>query len=212
LINDPDDVPKENVTQRILLRFQVFDKPSFNYGFGFEKADVGDEEGDWDPIHNFTLQDSYQITSTLKLSGGATYEYDPNPEDDTDIAFTYGLALDHEISRTARQTLSASREPVNTFGSTATTDSTTYQYRFKKDDLFIYNLSFDFSVSYKIDEQLETKEKDKVWTYGAGLAHIVPLSRQLNRKLEYRYTREDDQDEPELLEEHRVTLSYEYRF
>lgn len=214
LINvpDEDDNATWDITQRILLRFKILEKPSFNYGFGYEKADTGGEEGQWDQIHNFDVQDEVDITSTLKLGGSVSYEYDPNPEEDTDVSFRYGVTLDHEISRTARQILSVSREPVSTFGSTATTDSTMYQYRFNKDDLFIYNLSFDFTVSYSVDEQLDSGEVDKVWTYGAGVAHMVPLSRQLSRKIEYRYTREDDKDNPELLEEHRVTLTYEYRF
>lgn len=212
MINQPDDDPMWDETQRILLRMRILDKPNFTYSFGYEKADTGGEEGEWDPIHNFNLSDDYQINPALKLAGFVTYEYDPDPEEDRDIAFTYGVNLSHEISRTAQQVFSFSREPVDTFGSTATTDSTTYQYRFKKEDLFIYNLSFDASVSYKIEEQLDTNEKNKTWNYSAGVAHRVPLSRQLTRSLEYRYTAEDDQDEEELLDEHRVTLTYEYRF
>jgi hypothetical protein len=215
LINDPEDEAEWELTQRIQLKWNIWERPNFTYGFGYEKEDTGEDpedEGDWEMLHTFTIDDEYQLSPTLNLKLFASYEIEEVAEDD-DVSFTYGASLSHEISRSARQSLSAVREPVNTFGSSSETDSTTFSYGFDKTDLFIYNLAFDFTASYAIDDPLAPGQPtEKKTTIGTGLAHAVPLSRQLTRSLSYRYTWEDSNLEEEILDEHRVTLSFEYTF
>lgn len=209
LIND-DENPPWDLTQNILLSILVLEKPSFTYGFGYQKEDTGGEKGDWEYTHNFSLSDEYQLARNLKLSYSMTYGLEEQPEDE-DVTFQYSISLDHEISRTARQQLQFTREPIDTFGSTTETDATTYSYSFNKDDLFIYDLMFDFGVSYQINEPVDGPTEE-IWNYSTGLRHAVPVSRRLTRSLEYRYTLEDNNTQPQLLEEHRVTLAYSYAF
>jgi len=211
LVNVPDDEPVWEITQRILLNFTLTEKPKFTYGWGYEKEDVGDDKGDWEMIHTFNLSDDFQLNPRVKGFYAISYEIEEVAEEN-DVAFTYGGGVEHEISSSAKQTLSAKKEPVDTFGSTTDTDSTTITYDFKKMDLIMYNLTFGFNVSYQIDEPLSAGPTEKIWTYNTSLAHEVALSTRLTRRLEYLYTREDSNLEEELLEEHRVTLSFTYSF
>lgn len=214
LINVEEDIPEWELTQRILLKWTVTEKPKFVYGFGFEKEDVGEDpedEGDWEVLHTFNLSDEHQINERVRIFYLITYELEEQEEDD-DVTFTYSAGVDHEISRTADQSLVARKEPVDTFGSTTDTDSTRFTYDFEKRDLIMYNLNLGLTVQYQIDEPLDGGETEKIWTYTVELAHEVALSSRLNRRLEYLYTREDSNLEDELLEEHRVTLSFIYNF
>lgn len=214
LINDPNDRPEWELTQRILLNFDVTEKPLFTYGWGYEKEDTGEDkedEGEWEMIHTFNLSDDFDLTPVLSGFYLISYELEEVEEDD-DVTFTYSAGLNHEISSVTKQSFTFKREPLDTFGSTTETDTTTYLYEFTRDDLILYGLTFDFSVSYDINKPLGGGPTEKVWTYDTSLGHEALLSSRLSRRLEYEYSREDSNLESELLEEHRVTLAFEYTF
>jgi len=202
-------------TERISLDWNLplLERPSLTYSLGLERETEDGESDGWDWVHTFTLAGEWDISPVLHASLNASYEYEQQPEESKDIAFTYGATLDHEISRTSQQSLSAKREPVETFGSTAETDNTTVDYRFTKKDLFIYNLNLQLGVSWTRDEPLDNSSPvEKVWTYSARLVHDRALTRKLTRQLAYDYELEDSSLETELLEEHRITLKYTYTF
>jgi len=209
LINVPESDSEWKTTERIILdwRLLIWENPEFKYGLGLEK----ENDGDWEPIHIFSLRYQGDLSKTTRVKLFATYEIEQTEEDD-DIAFTYGASIENQISDTALQSLSAVREPLDTFGSTVETDSTTYTYVFRKSDLFIYNLSFNFSVAYEIKKPLGPGEEENLWRYLAGLIHSVPVSRQMTRYIKYSYSLEDSNLFPDVLEEHRVTLGYSYQF
>ncbi|MFH0909796.1 MAG: hypothetical protein V1929_13635 [bacterium] len=213
LLNNPEANRGYKTTETIALdaMLTLIKRPQVTYSLGLEKEDTDEEKGTWEPIHTLSATDEWDLSPTLRLSANARYTYEPKPEVD-DIAFTYGAFLDHEISPSARESLNFTREPVSTFGATTDTDSTTYGYRFTKNDLFIYNLGFALDISYEISNPLGEGETEKTWNYRASLAYSRALSRKLSRELKYGYSVEDSNLEDELLEEHRVTLSYVYTF
>ena len=209
--------------------FALMKRPRLTYSFSMEKEDTREEDGEWEPVHRLSLTDEREITSSLRLALGVQYEYEDNKEED-DITLTYNGSLEHQLARTARQRLSASREPVRTFGSTTETDNTTIDYNFTKTDLFIYNLTLNLSVGYTIDDPLDengggelemedvganeiaASPTEKVWTYTTELSYARAVTRKIQRMVSYTYTYEDSNLETEILDEHRVTLSYIYTF
>ncbi|MBN2562064.1 MAG: hypothetical protein JXQ75_14150 [Phycisphaerae bacterium] len=205
------------VTERATIDWilPILERPSVTYSIGLEKEDTETEKGDWEVTHRVGVSDMRDITSPLaavSLAVSADYQYEKDPEED-DVSFTYGAEAIHELSRTAKQRLSAKREPVETFGSTADTDTTTLQYGFTKQDLFMYYLDFAVGTSYEIAKPAEdVGDTEKTWTYGASLSYSRKVSRKLQRKLTYSYQVESSNLEDEDLEEHRVTLSYMYTF
>jgi len=208
LINQPDDDPEWDITQQITLPITILEKPNLIYSFGYQKED----DDPWEYIHIFSIRDDYTLSPTLKLSGFASYTIE-EIEDDDDIAFEFGGQLTHQISDTAEQSIAATREPANTFASSTETDNTTYSYRFKKSDLFIYGLTFAASVSYEIDKPLAADaEEETTWNYLASLSHSAQVTRRLARRVEYAYSREELSSNPEILDEHRITWSYIYDF
>lgn len=208
LINQPNDDPEWKITQRISLPITILEKPNLTYSFGYQKED----DDPWEYIHTFAIRDDYTLSPTLKLSGFASYTIE-EIENDNDIAFQFGGQLTHQISDTAEQALSATREPATTFGSSTKTDNTTYSYRFKKSDLFIYGLAFSASASYEINKPLLADAvEETTWTYLASLSHSAQVTRRLARRVEYAYSREDASTDPEILDKHRITWSYVYDF
>lgn len=215
LINVPGgaDVPRE-VTETITVDFDttqnLLERPQLSYSIGVQREYDQVQDGTqtpegWEIIHTFTLTDEYDISPRLNLTATASYEIEDTPEED-DVAFQYNATLTHEISARAEQTLSAQREPVNTFGSTADTDETEFSYSLKVDDFLMPNLAFDWSATYTISRPIEGDD-ERVWDYSVGLTHNIPINARLNREFSYEYTREDSNLEDELLEEHRVILS-----
>ena len=212
LVNSPGEDEGYDNTETIALdaTLKLIKRPQVTYSLGLEKEDTDEGDGEWEPIHNLNARDDWHLSPTLHLGVDANYSYEQSPEAD-DITFTYGAFLDHELSATAQQSFSARREPRSTFGSTTDTDTTTFGYGFKKNDLFIYNLSFALDITYEINKP-PVGEKEEVLSYDASLAYQRALSRKLTRELKYEYSLEDSSLEEELLEEHRVTLSYVYTF
>ncbi|MCS6771382.1 MAG: hypothetical protein NZ740_05080 [Kiritimatiellae bacterium] len=211
-VNSPDAEEDWETTERIMLdwRLRLIRRPEFTYSVGLQKEDTDEEEGAWEFRHEFAIRDQIDITPRLKLAGQAMYSIEDNEEAD-DINFTYGATLDHEISYTARQSLSLTREPRATFGSTKDTDTTSIRYNFSKIDLFIADLSLNLGIGYEINRPADGPE-ERMWTYNAKLEHERALSRRLLRKLSYDYSRETSNLDEEPLVEHRVTWSYEYQF
>jgi len=191
----------------------IEDDPKLTYTFGMEKEKNAGVESDWDFVHALTLSDDWQISENLELSGQAQYQYEDNPEVD-DVAFQYSVSLDHSISRTARHSITLTREPKDTFGSTTDTDSTTYEYDFTKEDFFLRDCTLELGVSYDINEPLGPDDgvTEKSWRYDVGIDWTRPVTTKISRTLAYDYYLEDLNTEEEDLDEHRVTLSFEYSY
>lgn len=209
-VNDPEQSTDWKNTEKITIdgNVQLWRRPRTTYSLGLEKEDEDDEKGEWDPIQSVTMSDDYELSPTLRFSWNANYEYDQDPEED-DIGFTYGGRLSHELSRTALHALSVTREPVDTFGSSTETDSTTWNYSFNKADLFLYNLDLLVGVAYSIDVPVEGPE-ERTWDYNLTLRHVAEITPRLQRMLTYEFTREDSNLVEELLDEHRVTYGLKY--
>ena len=187
-------------------------RPLVTYTLGVEKEDNEEGDGEWEPTHTLNVSDEWNLSSVLRINANASYTYEQNPEEN-DIALVFLVGVEHDLGRTAVQRLTLSKEPVRTLGSTADTDNTTVHYNFTKRDLFIYNLTWTVDVDYSLDEPLDSlDEAETTWTYGTGLTHTRALTRKIDRQLAYRYDREDSSLEDEILDEHRVTLSYVYTF
>lgn len=211
-VNKEDSDAEWEQTERIMVdwRLRLVQRPEITYSFGLEKEDTDQEEGEWEFRHDFTARDQIEFNPRLRFAAFANYSIENNKEDD-DISFTYGASLDHEISYSARQNFSVSREPRATFGSTKDTDTTSLRYNFTKLDLFIADLSLNLGIGYEINRPVEAPE-ERLWTYSVKLSHERALSRRLLRKISYDYSRETSNIEEEPLVEHRVTWSYEYLF
>lgn len=211
----------------------IIKRPSLTYSLGLEKEDTTEEQGTWEPTHTLTLDDTWDIKTpqaALSISVLAAYNYEVNPEEN-DISFTYGLRLVHDLSGTANHSLLLSREPVDTFASTADTDTTTVHYNFTKRDLFIYNLTLSLDIEWERNEPLGEEQAvtiveeesvlvipaaqdqvETIWTYAVTLSYSRAVTRKLRRTIEYAFDYEDSSLETEMLDEHRVTLSYIYTF
>ncbi len=200
--------------QRFLFPLIVWKKPQLVYTFTWQYEDQGTGiPPEWKPRNTVSLSDTRELAPNLSLSYTAQYDNYPQPAQDQ-IQFTYGAMLAHKISRTADHSVSVQRQPAKTLGSTLQSDQTTYQYTFSKQDLFIYNLNFMASAGYEhtIPEGNAAEPAQNTIRYDTYLQYRVDLTRRLSRALEYRYSYEDLNTNPEKLVEHRVTLSYQYSF
>lgn len=199
---------KQNIS--LPWTFTVAGHIQFLVAPGYKKEDSRDKQGKWSYKHDFGVRDGFDINQRLRLSYGATYSMEEQPEDD-DVTFQYDAALDHEISSTLKQNLFASREPRQTFGSTQDTDSKKFGYMLKKDDLLIRDLVCIFSYLYEINDTPGVPE-EKIKTLDVSLRHRAELSYRLTRELSYIYHRERSNVMSDILDEHRVTWSYVYAF
>jgi hypothetical protein len=168
----------------------------------------GESEG-WELTQTIAISDEYDFSPTLNLKADASYNWEDTPEED-DVEFQYGATLTHEISARSQQTLSATRAPVDTLGSTTDTDERTFAYSLNIQDFLFKNVAFSWSADYTISIPVEGEE-ERVWTYALGLKHGIPITARITRNISYDYTREDSNLEDELLEEHRITLSFVYQ-
>lgn len=57
-----------------------------------------------------------------------------------------------------------------------------------------------------------TRKQKKTMIYGVRLEHTRPVAERIEQRIAYTYDYEDSNLEDELLEEHRVVLTYEYTF
>lgn len=235
LVNEPDSFSGWDESQNAGVDVQLLTRPKLSYMLGVEKQKTQGVQEGWEPTHTLTISDTRSLGKKLKLSADATYRKEQT-KDVNDIAFTYSVALDHAISRTAKQNLKLTRAPVNTFGSTTDTDSTMVDYRFQKADLFMYHLNLELGIVYARNKPLGAPPPpattnaesmavgsaptevapsggaEETWTYSANLSYDRKVSRKLNRSLAYAYSYEESNLVDEPLEEHRVTLAYTYVF
>ena len=216
---DPDDYTGYEDTYALGLDVDVWDRPRVVYGFRYEREDRRGEIGEWRPIHTLTVTEGVDVpitaTPTLQLSLFASYSYDRKREDrvdDEDIGFQYGLRLAHRINPLTTQTLVGRREPVDTFGSTATTTRTEWIYTLSRAALFHPSVSLTASLGYTLDEPKDSPIDEETLDFRLTLASRRSITRNLSRSLSYEYTAEDSSLESEILEEHRVTLAFNLSF
>jgi len=211
--DDDQDVITEKLGIDGAVPLTLLRRPKVTYEFGVESKHGKDDDDDrkWVPMHTINAEDKYELSSTLELSWDVMWQ---NKVLEDDVVFTYGGDLKHQLSRTTEQSFRATREPVDTFGSTKNTDKTELVYSFLKNDLFIYNLNFNASISYSLNKPLDQPDvqDETIWTYTAGLIYTRALSRKLRRDIEYRFSRDDSSLEDEPLIEHAITMSYIYDF
>lgn len=209
-LNVLDVDPYWDTTETILFNFdlELWRHPRTTFAFGVEREDQEDKQGDWEPKYEIKMEDEIDLSPVLKLSGDAMYTYEAQPEDD-DIAFTYGVKLEHEINSSTRHFLELTREPRATFGSTEETDTTTYTYNLKLEDLFLPELSLMYETSYEVRKAPETLD-EHIWSYTLQLEHLKQVTTRLKRSLKYVYEAEDSDFYDELLVENRVEWAYEY--
>jgi hypothetical protein len=212
-INQPQSFDGWDQSQNVGLTFLVVERPAITYTFGFSQETEQGVAQSWEPTHSFGISDVRMITKTLKLSLDATYGIEETTEAN-DISLVYSMGLDHTISRTATETLTLTKEPVRTFGSTSDTDSTGVQYSFRKNDLFIYHLNLDATVGFTRDKPLGAPSSaiEETWTYTAGLTYARQLSRKWARDISYLYSHESSNLYDEPIDEQRVTLTYVYTY
>jgi hypothetical protein len=208
---------RTEVNHRFALPFELMmNDPHLLYTFTWQKEDRGDGvQPKWLPRHTISISDEFRLSPSLDLSIYAMYDNYPQPAKD-EIQFTYGAMLRHQISRTADHSISATRQPVETFGTTQKSDQTTYSYGFNKSDLFIYNLNMSLTATREhtipvLEDGSDGNPQDTT-TYDILLTHTEPVTRRLTRTIQYLYSLEDDSTQEEKLTEHRVTLRYQYEF
>ncbi|HMP74786.1 MAG TPA: hypothetical protein PKE12_00675 [Kiritimatiellia bacterium] len=212
IVNDPEDDPDWKVTETIRVdwRIPILERPELVYSFGLEKEDTDDNDGEWEIFHELAARDRIQFNDRLELTLAALYRYEQEMEDD-EVEFTYSAMLRHEINRTTRQTLALTREPRATLGSTQDTDTTELRYSLEKNDFLFPNVTARFSADYEIKRPVDGPT-EKILSYTFQLSHRAALTRRLSRTLEYMYDYEDSNLEDEILDEHRIRLSYDYAF
>ena len=112
------------------------------------------------------------------------------------------------------QSLAFSCEPLDTFGSDAETESTTFTYSLGINPFFVKGLSFNGSAEYAIDKPLDkSSPTERTTTFNAGLSHSRALSRKLSRTLSYTYSWENSNFHHDGANiEHLVTYQLNYVF
>lgn len=216
LLNVTDSFSGWDEKHTVGLEFEILERPYFTYTLGMEKSSVQGETIDWEPTHTLAVDDQLEFSKTLRLKGNVSYKYADKYAAD-EIALTCEVTLEQDITGTAQQSLSLTKQPAGTFGSTEKTDVTAVDYIFRKNDLFIYNLNFTFDASYTRNEPMDddstdTAEPENVTKIKPGFSWDRAVSRKIKRSIEYSYTWEHSNLESENLTEHRVTLSYSYTF
>ena len=215
IIHDPDAFDGWDDTDLVGLTVLVHERPEFNYTLGYEKEDSQGVEGEWEVIHIFSLDDEVDLfgTPAMQLTGSAAYTIEEDEEEGEDIEFVYDVMLTHIIGRTLEHSVTFARRPVRTFGTTTDTDETEYVYSIDKTELFFSDTSLNFQASYRIDDPLASEDPtEKTLAYLFDVSRTTEMGRNFDVTLSYTYLWEDLDVEPEILEEHRVTLLFNYSF
>ncbi len=191
------------------LNILIIERPELTYSMAREKSD----DQDWRTTHTFELSDEWELSPVMQLDANARYRIDEQPQED-DVLFIYSVGLSHEIGQTLRHSVRATREPVDTFGSTADTESTRIVYNISKTDLFFANVNFNGSAAWERDKPQgeDAGPTEETQTYTAGLSHSTAVSRRLSRDLSYRYRWSKSNLDDEPIYEHRVTLGFTFTF
>ena len=200
------------------IPLDILRHPKITYSFGFSYQDEttttedSENEKTWEPTHTITVSDEFQLSKTVQLSASATWE---NTAVDDEISFIYEAQLEQQLGASAQHSLTFSREPQSTFGSTAETDTTTYGYLYSINDLFFHHLSMNFGATYEESTTLGgvDSETEKTTTVDFGLNHTQQLSRRFSRVISYVYTWENSNFHDEgPNEKHLVTYGVTYAF
>jgi hypothetical protein len=217
-INVENDPASGIWEETIFLGFDIdiLKRPSLRYSVGGEREDEGPEEGEWEPVHTVSFNDTRQLFPTLSLSLNANYNFEREQESD-DITFTYGATLTHQMPFRFQQSLSATREPVSTFGSTQETDSSTLTYTLTHPSFFIQRLQMNYSATYSEDSPTgPTPAPDETsLTHAFSLSRPFQISRKWTSSLAYTFNLEDREvgaapPIDETITEHRGVLTLTY--
>ncbi|NLB65332.1 MAG: hypothetical protein GX803_02540 [Lentisphaerae bacterium] len=205
----------------------IIRRPQVLYSLGFsyeeEKVDGQDQwEKTWEPTHTITVMDAFQLSKSLNLSMGASWEYTwtgskvsaTHGEDEKEVTFTYDVQLSHQLTPRAQHAVNFTKEPRKTFGSTTDTETTSYGYTFSIVDFLVYGLSSSFSLTHDLDKPLAPGSRtERTTTFDVSLGHSRQLSRKLSRNISYTYSRETTNFHPgEALEEHVAIYMLNYQF
>ena len=194
----------------------IWERPSIDYTLGYENKDKNGKKTQG-PSHSLSVSDALNLTrpdSRLQIKAFANYNFKKDIDTDDEVKFIYGVEVRHELGKTAVQELLLSQQPVRTFGSTKDSEESRAQYSFKKEDLFLYNLTGDFYTRFtrddpKGDPELELEKK---WEWGIKIDYKREMTRKIERKLVCYYEWEKSNLEPEVLDEFRISLEYSYQF
>ena len=212
LLNSPGSYSDWDEKNNVGLKVEILERPHFTYTLGAEQSTVQGETVDWEPTHTLAIDDQLEFSKTLRLKGDVSYKYADKYAAD-EVALTCDVTLEQELTGTAAQSLTLTKHPAGTFGSTEKTDVTELEYLLRKNDLIIYDLNFTFTASYAhnvpMDHDLENENITKL---EPKLSWDRNVSRKINRSLSYLYSWEHSNLISENLTEHRVTLSYSYTF
>lgn len=201
---------EESESQGLNLNVQILQRPNTTYTLAYEKSDTDE---DWRITHTLSIADRWELSPTMTMDASASYKIDEQPEDD-DVQFQYNVGIAHEITPTVSQQARFQREPVDTFGSTADTDQTTWTYTFTKRDLLFANVTFTANVQYEVNRpgDAERGPTERLTTYTAALSHSRSLSPRLSRTFGYQYNYETSNLESQPIEEHEVRWGYNMSF
>ena len=214
-INDDEDETEETTEKITIITDQLFgllERPKVTYSIGIQREYEDGETDGWELVHTLDVSDKWDFSPTLSLDAFARYNYEQDPEED-DITLEYGVVLKNQLSSRTSHEASARRKPVETLGSTEETDETEYGYKISIKDILIRDLAMNAGVTYTISRPADSDEEtEKIWDYLFEVVHTKEINANLRRTLSYAFTREDSNLEEELLDEHKVTLSFSYRF
>lgn len=176
-----------------------------------EQGNKVEDGKNWKPVFEISVTDSYDLTKYVSVSAGLTWGDD---KEEDEVSFTYYANLTHRMPPYITQTFAFTCEPLETFGSDADTESTSYTYTLAISPFFVKGLAFNGSADYTIDKPLDkSSPTEYTTTYNAGLAHTRPLSRKLSRTLSYNYSWEKSNFHHDgANEEHLVTYQLNYLF
>lgn len=185
---------------------------TFQLGIKSEEKNEDEEGASWEPNITITATDDLQMTKNLRLAGTLTWE---NDEYEDEVGTTFDISLEHQITTYLSQSISASLEPLSTFGSNADTETYTYTYFIGMKDLLIPHLVMSFTAEYKEETPLDSDDEltEDTTTLTYLVAHARPLTRRLDRTLSYEYSWEKSNFHHDGAQiKHLIIYGLSYRF
>ena len=192
----------------------ILRRPDVTWSVGMIHEDKGDgEEVEWKPKYALGGSDNYQLAKYLTLSWNVSWDSEKK-EDDEDVGFSYGATLTHVWGPYITHSVSYNREPLDTMGSTADTDTTTYSYSLSIANFFLKGMTAGYDFSYEIAEpQAKDSETERTTTHSASLSHSRQLTKRLSRTLSYTYSWENSNFHHDgAKQEHQVEYLLNYIF
>lgn len=193
----------------------ILRRPAVTWSVGGtkEESNTDEEEAKWEFTYAFGVSDTLQLAKYLTLSYNVSWDSEDNADED-EVGFTYGFSLNHIWGPYITQNFSYTREPVDTFGSTADTDTTTLAYALSIANFFLKGVSANYSISYEMADPLGSDEPvEYTTTQTFNLSHTRPISRQLTRTLSYTYQWENSNLHHDgAMQEHTIEYLLNYMF